>query len=322
VSHPYGFRIAGGIEGPRRLVALGRALSGHAACATEVRAEEEAYLSAFAFGADFRNYMDTHGTPRGFLGSCWSPWIWCDLDASDEDLVPVLRHARALVGLVQDRYSLGSTEVMAFFSGRKGFCIGLPTPANAEPSPIFNKIARVFAEGLAGQAGAKLDPATFVKVQPLRAPNSRHPRSGLHKIHLDPGELLALKLERIIELAREPRPFDWYEDPCAHPQALADWSVAAQGVQVPAVRRDLPSGESPQRLNRQTLEFIRAGANEGDRHRLLFSAAANLAELGCSFGLAWELLSPAALDSGLPPRDVERQIRCGLAHGSTPEGTP
>ncbi len=58
-------------------------------------------------------------------------------------------------------------------------------------------------------------------------------------------------------------------------------------------------------------------AQHGDRHRLLFSAAANLSEFGCSAELAWALLSESALDSGLPPSDVKRQIDCGLKHRSS-----
>jgi len=60
------------------------------------------------------------------------------------------------------------------------------------------------------------------------------------------------------------------------------------------------------------MEFIRNGAEEGDRHRLLFSAASNLAEFGCPPALAHALLTEAALDSGLPPKEVYRQIGCGL----------
>jgi hypothetical protein len=52
---------------------------------------------------------------------------------------------------------------------------------------------------------------------------------------------------------------------------------------------------------------------------LLFSAAANLAELDCPAVLAHELLTEAALDSGLPPNDVRRQIDCGLEHGRRTE---
>jgi hypothetical protein len=49
----------------------------------------------------------------------------------------------------------------------------------------------------------------------------------------------------------------------------------------------------------------------------LFSAAANLAEFGCPPALAHALLTETALDSGLPPNDVRRQIDCGLSHHVT-----
>ena len=63
-----------------------------------------------------------------------------------------------------------------------------------------------------------------------------------------------------------------------------------------------------------------AGAGAGDRHRLLFSAAANLGESGCPVELAHELLREAALDSGLSPSETKRQIDCGLKHSQ--KGNP
>lgn len=318
--HPFGFLIRGGIQGRRVLVDAGRALRGYAQCLPEARVEAEAYLSAFHFGAAFREHLTSTGSTRDFHGPCWAPWLWCDLDGPVEDLQPVLAQARALVGLAAARYDLDDDGLLAYFSGRRGFCIGLPTPDTAEPAPTFHQAARSYAEALALQVGAKLDPSVFTKVQPLRAPNSRHPKSGLHKVRLELDELLGLKLERILELAREPRPFTWHEQPTAHPQAHADWEAALGQVRQVATspRTTGPANDRLPRLNRQTLDFIKSGADEGTRHGRLFSAAANLGEHGCSFELAWALLSPAALDSGLPPREVERQIRCGLEHVSKP----
>src|SRR5262249_29157029 len=84
----------------------------------------------------------------------------------------------------------------------------------------------------------------------------------------------------------------------------------------------LATNETP-RLNRATLEFIRDGAEEPNRHRRLFSATANLAEFSCPPPLAHTLLSEPALDSGLSPSDVRRQIECGLKHtGPIPTQAP
>jgi hypothetical protein len=95
----------------------------------------------------------------------------------------------------------------------------------------------------------------------------------------------------------------------------AEWQEALKKVEREAEgqarRREASKGVAT--LNRQTLEFIRNGAERGDRHRLLFSAAANLAEFDCPPALAHALLTEAGRDSGLPPKEVYRQIDCGLA---------
>jgi hypothetical protein len=64
-----------------------------------------------------------------------------------------------------------------------------------------------------------------------------------------------------------------------------------------------------------TQQITRIGiAEQGDRHRLLFSAAVNLREFDCPPALAHAFLTDAALDSGLSPSDVRRQIECGFVH--------
>src|SRR5262249_55561796 len=126
---------------------------------------------------------------------------------------------------------------------------------------------------------------------------------------------------RIADLAREPEPFELRAPAYRSDGAAADWAAAEWVEQQAKVRaeRAVVAGSTP-RLNRQTLEFISNGAAKGDRHRLLFRAAANLAEFGCPPGLAHALLTEAGLDCGLPPSEVKRQIDCGLAHGRAHEG--
>jgi hypothetical protein len=36
----------------------------------------EAYLSAFAFGVDFRRHLETTGSTKDYNGVCWAPWLW------------------------------------------------------------------------------------------------------------------------------------------------------------------------------------------------------------------------------------------------------
>lgn len=315
---PYGYRIVGSVEGRRRLVDAGAALAAYAACDAAAQVDHEAYLSAFQFPTEFRDYLTSTGSTRGYDGRCWSSWLWFDIDR-EGDLDAALLDARRLVGrLLQVYRSLDDDDVLAFFSGSKGYHVGLPLPAALPPSTTFHRVGRKLAETVADQAGARIDAGVYDCVRAFRAPNSRHPRTGLHKRRLTHDELMRLSAARIVERAKEPAPFD-LPPPAADPQLATDWADAAELVEreqrAKAQRRaDTAAGNG--RLTRRTIQTIRGeDIDIGDRHRLLFSAAANLAELGCPAALAHELLTEAGLDAGLPPAEVRRQIDCGLAHG-------
>jgi hypothetical protein len=313
----YGFRILGPTAGRRRLVDAAAVLAGYAACEALAQVEREGYLSAFTFGEDFRVFLEQNGSPKGFNGDCWAPIIWWDID-HPEDLDCALREARALAAAILDRYRvLEEDDLLLFFSGAKGFHIGTLVFWDTKPCLDFNRIARRFAEQLAARAGATIDLSVYVKVQPFRAPNSRHPKTGLHKRCLSYDELMGLSAEGIRRLAQSPEPFGLPALARTCEQAEGDWQAAAawvrQQAEAKAQFRASVVGGTPT-LNRLTLDFIRNGAEEGKRHRLLFSAAANLAEFNCPPALAHALLTDAALDCGLSPADVRRQIDCGLNH--------
>jgi hypothetical protein len=315
---PYGFRIVGAVAEPRRLVNASAALVGYAACDAKANVEREAYLSAFQYPADVRRFIDAFGagSMAGYAGPCWAPFVWFDIDRNG-NLEAALTSARRLATCLDERFKLPDESLLVFLSGGKGFHVGLPTGLwGPEPSPLFHRVCRAFAGCVAGAAGVAIDAGVYDAVRPFRAPNSRHPRTGLHKRRLSLDELMGLSLTRIVELAASPAPFDL---PTPRANAVtatlpaADWQHAVEQVtrqgEVKAARRAAGNGPT---LNRATLAFIRDGASNGDRHRLLFSAAANLAEFGCTPALAHALLSESALDAGLAPKDVRRQIDCGL----------
>jgi hypothetical protein len=312
---PYGFRIVGAIWEARRLVDATAALAGYAACDERAEVQREAYLSAYQFGEDFRRLLHETGSPAGFLGPCWSPWLWFDID-HENDLDLAHREAKRLSMTLYERYKLGDEDLLLFFSGAKGFHVGLPTAIwLPEPSAQFHKTARRFVEQIAQLATVTVDVGVFDRVRAFRAPNSRHPKTGLHKRRFSFDELAGLSLDRILDLSRNPAPFDLPQPAGTSDQAAADWQAAADLVvseTISQAARRVVTGGTPT-LNRATLDFIRQGAGPGDRHRLLFSAAANLGEFGCSPALALALLEESALDSGLSPKDVRRQIECGIA---------
>ena len=317
-----GFRIVGACHETRRLVDASAAFLAYCACDDRAEVFQEAYLSAFRYGDEICQRADEWNRleVKSFDGVCWSPWLWFDID-NENDLEAARRDAARLCYTIVERYTLDDDDLLIFFSGKKGFGIGIPTSLwTPPPSVDFHHICKKHATGLAEQAQVAIDPIIYSKIQPHRAPNSRHPKTGLHKRRLSLDELVGLSVERIRQFAQEPLPFEISIPTRTCEQAASDWQAAQQAVQrrseALATRR---AAGVATRLNRQTLDIIRNVEliQSGDRHRLLFSAAANLAEFGCPEVLALALLTEPGLDSGLPPSDVRRQIECGLQHKSS-----
>jgi hypothetical protein len=124
-----------------------------------------------------------------------------------------------------------------------------------------------------------------------------------------------LNVNGIVELAREPAPFVVPIVTVISPTAAADWADAAGAAERRAIERRTAYGDGAPRLNATTIDFIKNGAEVGDRHDRTFRAAANLMELAADpRALIHALLTEAALDTGLTPSDVRRQVDCGIAH--------
>ncbi len=131
------------------------------------------------------------------------------------------------------------------------------------------KRGKQFATKLAAITASGIDESVYAKVQLLGAPNSRHPeRAGRW---LDYRALLHLGLDAIRDLARTPVEFD-----------IPDRRVGEQPERdinrelITADKQNTEANSDSATLNRQTLDLIRGDHSPpvGDRHRVLFSAAA------------------------------------------------
>lgn len=327
---PYGFRIVGTPRKERRPCKWAVAFRAHAECDPKAECERESYLSAFTFGRDFADHLRRYRTPKGLPASVQSfaPWLWWDIDREAD--LPAAQAAAARLSLsLEEQFAVAPDDLLVFFSGSKGFHVGLSTDLwQCEPSADFYRVARAFCEQAAQVAGVAIDAGVYDRVRIFRAPNSRHPKTGLHKVRVTVEDLMHVSPEAIRQRAAEPVEFEIPEPTACDWNLQNAWKKAAEQVrrQAEAVAQARDSGD-PDRLNRLTLDFIRQGAEAGGhgeqadktagdgRHRRLFSAAANLAEFGCPPALAYALLTEPGLDCGLSPSDVRRQIECGLAHG-------
>lgn len=317
-AFPYGFRVVDGRDQERRLCDFNAAFVAHLGDDARADNGKEVYLSAYQFSQDFREYLTTHGTTKGFSGPTWSSWLWFDIDR--DSFNDAMTDARRLVGFLCDRWTIDAESLLLFFSGRKGFHIGLPTSLwNAQPAAEFHACTKHFATCLASLAAVVIDEGVYDRVRLFRAPNSRHQKSGLHKRRLTAEEFFGMSADAILRQASEPQESELPKPVPVNERAAADWADAVSFMDKHAEVVSL-KGSDDTRLNALTRVFINEGAMSGDRHRLLYSAARNLAEFGCPAALAHALLTPPGLDSGLPPLEVRRTIDCGLKDGGPHSG--
>jgi hypothetical protein len=320
---PFGFRIVGGPENPRKRVEWRAAFEAYAAADERAAVHEGGFLSAFTFPEAFRDHLAETRSTKGYAGPCAAPWLWFDVDREPEagGLEAALADTRRLCSKLPDLYGVAEDGLLVFLSGSKGFHVGLPTFGFGVPAGLgVHRAAGTFVEATAKRCQVRVDLTIFDRVRAFRAPNARHPKTGLHKRRFTVEELLRLPLEKLLEMAREPVAFELPGSGAMRcgPELPAAWNeaeraAAAAEASSNAFRAALRSGEGTPELSRSTRDFIREGCAEGERHSRLYSAAANMGEFGSVRALALALLRPRGEDLGLSPRDTRAAIENGLA---------
>lgn len=319
-----GAYVLGAPNSPRALVRHEGLLTAYADGAMAERDEtREAYLSHFAFGPDLQPYYRANrGSVRGYEGPCWCRRPVLDIDR--EDLSDALADARRLVAFLHDRYPEAEGDVPVWFSGRRGFHVGVELAHGPPPAADFNRVCRTLCEALAARAGVTIDTSVYDLAHLIRLPNTRHPKTGLFKRRIDADALFRLDAAGVLELARHPAG-DGIPAVRSCPAALADdWReaerVTARAAEARAADRTAHGLAPDARAPRYFLDFLRFADVGESRHLTLFRCAAWLTEQGAPPSLCSALLTEPGLDLALKPQDVERQIGCGIAHANRQRG--
>ena len=237
----FGFRVLGDCRQPRRVVDAGAALTAYAACDARCELDRESYLSAFCFDAGFRRHLDGTNSAAGYHGPCWASWLWWDVDAPDGELSTVREPLRRLIVAVVDGLQTDEDDLLVFLSGSKGFHVGIPTALwSPEPGRDFHRIVRRFAETVAERAGVDIDNGVYDRVRCWRAPNSRHPKTGLHKRRLTVDEASHLSTEALLTLAKKPEPFELPRPTARSEPASRLWAEVAGQVRSEAEAKAAP----------------------------------------------------------------------------------
>lgn len=155
------------------------------------------YTSAFLYNdKHFKIYKDT-GTVAGITDTVTNKLYW-DFD-SEKDLNQAKQDASALCDRLINTYKFDPSEVSLFFSGRKGFQVEINYKKETfNPSEVKN-ICLNIGEGL-----PTLDRQIYNASRILRLPLSKHEKSGLYKIPLDPTSLSEIGVTDIQEEAKNP----------------------------------------------------------------------------------------------------------------------
>lgn len=317
----YGFRALGR-DDDRRLVVWKTAYTAHVEADLRAATDGECYLSAFTFGDAFRHHLESTGSPKGYSGPTGAEFVFWDIDRAD-NLEAALTDARRLAAGLELSLGLDGDELMVFFSGSKGFHIGAPAwLMNAEPLQDFSNITRCFCCLAAESVGVEIDRGVYSRVNLFRAPNTRHRKTGLYKIPLTPGELSGLSMAAIQRMATEPREGWIPREREPNPAAVELWQRAASEVaEVNSATAERKTREGKTRLNPSTRAILRGELpSEGDRHRLLFSAASDMAEFGSMESLIQAILTEPGQNCGLSASECSRQIECGVQHGGRHRG--
>jgi hypothetical protein len=272
----------------------------------------EAYLSHYAFGPDYvTHHAANRGSVAGFAGPSWCRHLVLDIDRDRPD--DALADARRLVTFLHNRYPELEGTLPIYFSGSKGYHVLLDLAHRPPPSPTFHRVAKVLAVGLARTAGVKIDPSVYDIAHIIRLPNTRHPKSGLYKRRTDADDLFRLDVDAVRKHAAHPAGDGLPSADATPEQLVTDWADAAartDAEQLAARSAHTTDDRAPKYL----IDLLRFGVDEGERHQTLFRCAAWLTEMDAPPSLVHALLTEPGLDVGLTPKDVTRQIECGIDH--------
>lgn len=154
-------------------------------------------VSLFSYGEEAVRYFQSHGSLKGYRGTMSINSLPFDIDA--DKLEVACSRTKALLS---DLKSRGITEYTISASGRKGFHVIIPSRifGGFEPSSTLPQQLLSLAKQL---TEVEFDKSIYSNLRLFRLYGSKHPKSGLYKIQIEP-ELLDYP-DKILELAKEPR---------------------------------------------------------------------------------------------------------------------
>lgn len=269
----------------------------------------EDYQSMFRFTEDIKSYAQSHiinGKPSvsGYQGTCYTDFLWIDIDRITDNkpnLPKAFEDITYLIGRLRELYEIEPSILQVFFTGSKGFCIGIPSEMfSLEPSEHLPEICKQLAIHIAGDIG--IDENVYETVRLWRLPNSINEKSGLYKIELDPdADILLGDIDDILKMAKSKR-----TDKIKRTE-LDESYIGALDYLVKDIDTGHPEGQRETKPSGEKwiVEAL-GGVREGDRNNTLFKLAGYLLSKHPQ-DIAWALLTNANNNCNPPLDDRELQ---------------
>jgi len=176
----------------------------------KVENRPDCYRTFFRYPEEFKRYFDRNikdgkRSVRGYSGWAYADFFPIDIDCSD-DLGKAHDITKTFLARIGHEYEVDITALPIFFSGAKGFHIYLPAKLiNITPSPCISQVFKKFAELLLKPWQIEYDSAIYDLVRIFRIENTVNSKTGLYKIRLTADEILTSTIEKITEMAKEPK---------------------------------------------------------------------------------------------------------------------
>lgn len=170
----------------------------------------EAYISIYRFTADIVKYVNETKTVTDYMGEVSMPTLWIDIDTKTKVADTVygrvedsIIQAKAIIERLHNVYSVPYESIIIYFSGNKGFHIGIKDTI-FDGSSYCSEYVPTIAKDMAlliSESIATIDTTIYNTTRIFRCPLSRHQESGYYKIPIDYNLILEMNTYEILRLA-------------------------------------------------------------------------------------------------------------------------
>lgn len=138
----------------------------------------DTHISVYRYSPELAEYSQAHdGSIRGYEGVCFPDELIFDIDRGAHGQQIALQDARKLAYYLHDKCDVGPHQLRYFYSGLKGFHIGMPMAlfGDVRPSVHMPQILLRIARNIAGDAGVEIDTGVYRRLAMIRVQRTQHP---------------------------------------------------------------------------------------------------------------------------------------------------